>query len=277
MKESRVPVLTGDDPFTHITAFKVRKAAEHRDPPQEKIVYFGLRDFENYYATGVTPVFDEETKLPGTSFTLHSERLNGEVYINFPGDFHVYNALAAIAVADRMGISLEDIRKGLSDVHIRGREELVYRGAFTVCVDFAHNGASAFAHLSAVRAYRPKRLVCVFGADGNRSPGRRYGMGEAAGRLADFSIVTSGHNRWETFDAILKATEVGLHKAPDPHYVAIEDREEAIRYAIDHAEPGDFITILGLGHEHWQETMGVKRVYNDDDFVRSVLKEKGLI
>jgi UDP-N-acetylmuramoyl-L-alanyl-D-glutamate--2,6-diaminopimelate ligase len=102
-------------------------------------------------------------------------------------------------------------------------------------------------------------------------------MGEAAGRLADFSIVTSGHNRWETFDAILKDTEAGLHKAPDPHYVAIEDREEAIRYAIDHAEPGDFITILGLGHEHWQETMGVKRVYNDGDFVRSVLKEKGLI
>ena len=57
------------------------------------------------------------------------------------------------------------------------------------------NGASAFAHLSAVRAYRPKRLVCVFGADGNRSLGRRYGMGEAAGRLADFSIVTGCHNR----------------------------------------------------------------------------------
>ena len=134
----------------------------------------------------------------------------------------------------------------------------------------------SWSHLAALREFRPKRLVCVFGADGNRSKGRRYGMGEAAGTLADFSIVTSGHNRWETFEQILADTEVGLHKAPHPNYIAIKDRREAIRYAIEHHEKGDLITIIGLGHETWQEEMGVKRHHSDSEYVLEVLRDLGI-
>ena len=174
------------------------------------------------------------------------------------------------------GLDDAAMREALANIHIKGRVDIVYKGKFSVCVDFAHNGASAWQHLTALREFRPKRLICVFGADGNRSKGRRYGMGEAAGKLADFSIVTSGHNRWETFEQILADTEVGLHKAEHPNYIAIKNRKEAIRYAIENAQEGDLITIIGLGHESWQEEMGVKYPYSDTEYVKELIAELGL-
>ena len=237
---------------------------------------FGSDERSLYRAFDIEKTFDEEEDQPGISFRT-AGKIEDSFWLNLPGDFNVWNALAAIAVADHMGVQPEDMKKALADIHIKGRDDIVYKGKFSVCVDFAHNGASAWHHLSALREYRPKRLVCVFGADGNRSKGRRYGMGEAAGKLADFSIVTSGHNRWETFEAILEDIKVGLHKAENPNYIAIKNRREAIRYALENAQEGDLITILGLGHENWQEEMGVKYVHSDTDYVKEVLKELGLL
>lgn len=275
LAKSRVRFLNLDDDFVFGTLSRAKKSVRKAGGTWEAI-YFGTGVSAGYRLSDVEDVYDEETKTPGIEFTV-SGKLNGTFYSNFPGGYNAWNALAAIAVANEAGIPEESIREGLKNVQIKGRNELVYRGDFTVCVDFAHNGESAFHHLQAVRAFRPKRVIAVFGADGNRSKGRRYGMGEAAGRFADFAIVTSGHNRFETFEQILEDTVVGFDRAGRRNFIPIKNRKEAIRYAIDHAEPGDFITILGLGHEHWQEENGVKTVYNDGDFVREVLKEKGLI
>ncbi len=266
LNHSRVRLVHRDDPYRE-------KLMEFVDGP---VLWFGGSEGCDYRASEIRKTFDEARGVPGISFRV-SGKLQGESWINLPGDFNVWNALAAMAAADRMGVSLPDMNKALGNIRIRGRDDMVYRGEFSVCVDFAHNGASTWHHLSALREFRPKRLICVFGADGNRSKGRRYGMGEAAGTLADFSVVTSGHNRWESFEQILADTEVGLKKAPDPHYIAIKDRKEAIRYVIGNALPGDLITIIGLGHESWQEENGVKTPYSDIDFVREVLREKGLI
>ena len=266
LNHARVRLAYRNDPFTEAFIKYVNGPVE----------WFGSSPDCDYIALEIEKTFDEETRLPGIRFRAGG-RLDTEIRSNFPGTFNTWNALAACAVADHMGVTPEQMNRGLQDVHIKGRDDLVYRGKFSVCVDFAHNGASTWSHLSALREYRPKRLVCVFGADGNRSKGRRYGMGEAAGTLADFSIVTSGHNRWETFEQILADTEVGLHKAPHPNYIAIKDRREAIRYAIEHAEEGDLITIIGLGHETWQEEMGVKRHHSDTEYVQEVLRELGLM
>ena len=275
LAKSRVRFLNLDDDFVFGTRSRARKKVIARKEAWEAL-YFGTGDSAAYRLSDISDVYDEETKTPGIEFTV-SGRLNGRFYSNFPGEYNAWNALAAIAVANEAGLPKEAIREGLKNVQIKGRNELVYRGEFTVCVDFAHNGESAFHHLTAVRAFRPKRVIAVFGADGNRSKGRRYGMGEAAGRLADLAIVTSGHNRFETYEEILEDTIVGFDRAGRRNFIPIKNRKEAIRFAIDHALPGDFITILGLGHEHWQEENGVKTVYNDGDFVREVLKEKGLI
>ena len=100
-------------------------------------------------------------------------------------------------------------------------------------------------------------------------------MGEASGNLADFSIVTSGHNRWETFDEIFKTIKVGLDRT-DGKYIVIPNRKEAIRHALENYEKGDLITILGLGHEKYQEEMGVMYPYSDTDYVLELVNELGL-
>ena len=268
LRQSRTAIVHADDPYAPELLERIGKPA----------VLFGAGEDTDYRASEIEKVFDEASRTPGITFT--ASKKNGwtaRFFVNLPGDFNTWNALAAIAAADLMGCPESAVREALSNVCIKGRDDMVYRGRFQVCVDFAHNGESTWAHLRAMREYRPKRLICIFGPDGNRSIGRRLGMGEAAGTLADLAIVTSGHNRWETFEQILHDTETGLHKAQDPHYIAIKDRAEAIRYALENAEEGDLITIIGLGHEHWQEEMGVKRHWNDEEFVLKTLGEMGLL
>lgn len=267
LKQSEECFAYGDD--SHIEEFLQALG--------KPVTLFGKEKSYSISADSIRKGYDEESKSPYISFTTHGE-CEYNFRIPFPGDFNTWNALPAILTATRMGISPEVIQGALLKVRIKGRDEIIFRNdRFMVCVDFAHNGPSAFHHLEAMREYRPKRLIVVFGADGNRSKDRRYGMGEAAGKLADFSIITSGHNRNETFEAILEDTLVGLHRAENPSYIAIKDRIEAIHYAIDNAEEGDLITILGLGHEHWQEENGVKKKYNDEETVLSYLREKQYI
>ena len=265
LNHSKKALIHGDDPY-------YERIMQYVNVPVER---FGADPSYDFYAYNIGKTYDEEAELPGIRFTTGGG-IEDDFWINLPGDFNVWNALAAIAVAQHEEITPCAMKEALANVHIKGRADIVYHGKFSVCVDFAHNGASTWNHLTALREYRPKRLVCVFGADGNRSKGRRYGMGEAAGKLADFSIVTSGHNRWETFEQILADTEVGLHKAENPNYIAIKNRKEAIRYALENAEEGDLITIIGLGHESWQEEMGVKTPYSDTEYVLELVEELGL-
>ena len=265
LNHSRFALINGDDPYLS------------RLLPLVHVPYecFGAGENSAYRAGNIRDKADQ-SGFPGIRFDLYG-KLTGDVFVNMPGDFNTWNALAALAVSDRAGVPLEIAKEALTKIHIKGRTDIVFKNEkFQVCVDFAHNGESAWHHLRAVRAFHPKRVVCIFGADGNRSKGRRYGMGEASGTLADLTIVTSGHNRFETFEAILKDTEVGLKRAGDPKYIAIKDRKEAIRYAIENAEEGDFITILGLGHENWQEDNGVKYEYSDTKYVLSLVEELGL-
>ena len=213
---------------------------------------------------------------PGIRFTV-SGPVSGEFCVNMPGDFNADNALAAIVVCHELGISDEVIRDALTHISIRGRLEMVYRTPeLSICVDFAHNGYSTRNLLIALREYEPKRLICIFGADGNRAYTRRTLMGEASGQLADLSIITSGHNRWETFEEILKGIKEGI----DPtggKYIVEPNRQKAIRDAITNAQDGDLITIIGLGHESYQEEGGVKYPYSDREFALQVLKECGRI
>ena len=263
IRQSRLGFINMDDPNT-------KELLAGIDTP---VVYFGGTQAADYYMKNVVKTFTDGA--PGQDFEI-AGALNAKLHLNLPGEFNVANALAAAAVAHHMGVGAEAMNQALCHMSIKGRFDIVFRNKdFSVCVDFAHNGYSTRNHLEALREYRPKRLVCIFGADGNRSRHRRYEMGEASGRLADFSIVTAGHNRWETFEEILKDIHVGLDKT-DGDYLVIPDRREAIRYAISHAQKGDFITILGLGHESYQEEMGIKHPYSDREYVLEVIRELGI-
>lgn len=257
--------------FVHVDDVHVDALMKYVTVP---VLFYGYDAKADYRACHVQKTYCQETKEPGLSFHVEG-KLTADIHVNMPGEFNVMNALAAVSVADVMGISEKAMNQALNHMNIKGRIDMVYRGTFSVCVDFAHNGYSTRNLLEALREYRPKRLVCVFGADGNRSKSRRYEMGEASGKLADLSIVTAGHNRYERFEDILKDIHVGLDKTMGS-YIVIPDRKQAIRYAIEHAREGDVITIIGLGHESYQEENGIKYPHSDTEFVKQVIQELGL-
>ena len=131
--------------------------------------------------------------------------------------------------------------------------------------------------LTSLRAYHPKRIVCLFGCGGDRSKLRRYGMGEVASKLADFLILTEDNNRFEKVEDIIADIHKGIAKGnPDVPYVEIPDREEAIHYAIDHAQEGDLICVIGKGHETYRDRMGVKTPFLEREIIENYAKQIGL-
>lgn len=190
------------------------------------------------------------------------------VNMNIPGKFNVYNSLCAISLCRHFNVSNEVILQALSHVNVRGRVELVpVSEKFNVMLDYAHNAMSLKSLLTTLKEYQPKRLVCLFGCGGNRSRSRRFEMGEVSSIMADFTIVTSDNPRFEEPQDIINDIIVGVEKGPGK-YVAILDRKEAIRYAIEHAEEGDVIVIAGKGHEDYQEIKGVKHHMDDRELIR---------
>lgn len=143
---------------------------------------------------------------------------------------------------------------------------------FAMMIDYAHNAMSLESLLHTLRDYDPGRIVTVFGCGGNRSRARRYEMGEVAGRLSDFTIITSDNPRFEEPQAIIDDIIVGMKKT-EGKYVAICDRKEAIRYAIENGRPGDVIILAGKGHETYQEIKGVKYDMDDRVLIREALEE----
>lgn len=198
-----------------------------------------------------------------------------DVEIDIPGEFSVYNSLTAIAVCRHFGVPVENIRKALKVAKVKGRIEMVkVSDDFTLMIDYAHNAMSLESLLHTLRDYKPERIVTVFGCGGNRSKTRRYEMGEVAGRLSDFTIITSDNPRFEEPQAIIDDIILGMKKT-DGEYIAICDRKEAIRYAIENGRPGDVIILAGKGHETYQEIKGVKYDMDERVLIKEVLEELG--
>ena len=191
-----------------------------------------------------------------------------------PGKFSVYNALTAIAICRHFGVSVSVIQEGLKSAHVKGRIEPVkVSDQFTLLIDYAHNAMSLESLLKTLRAYKPHRLVCLFGCGGNRSKLRRYEMGEISGKLADLSIITSDNPRFEEPQAIIDDIKQGIGKT-DGKYVEICDRKEAIAYAIANGEPGDIIVLAGKGHEDYQEIKGVKYPMDERVLIQEILEAR---
>ena len=189
------------------------------------------------------------------------------VALSFPGEFSVYNAMVAIAVCSRLGLSAGKITKTLRHVRIKGRFETheLPCGA-TVVIDYAHNGVSLKAALAALRIYDPQRLVCLFGAIGGRTKMRRTELGLVASRDADFCILTSDNPDNESPNAIISEIASYFTAGTCP-YVAITDRKKAIEYALKNAQAGDIILLAGKGHESYQLICGVREHFSETEIV----------
>jgi UDP-N-acetylmuramoyl-L-alanyl-D-glutamate--2,6-diaminopimelate ligase len=206
------------------------------------------------------------------SMKFHAEGLlDGDIVVGLPGRFNVYNGMCAAAVGALLGMPKDIILHALEHVEVRGRVENIPTGrGFSVLIDFAHNGVSTESVLKTLRGYNPGRIIAIFGCGGNRSKLRRYEMGEAVGNLAELAIVTSDNPRTEDVMDIVEDIKVGLAKTKG-EYVVIPDRQEAVNYAVDHAQDGDLIILLGKGHEEYQEINGVKHHYSEREAVANAL------
>lgn len=199
--------------------------------------------------------------------------VNMGVEIDVPGKFSVYNSLTAIAICRHFNVTEEDMKKALKVAKVKGRIEMIkVSDDFTLMIDYAHNAMSLESLLTSLREYQPKRLVCLFGCGGNRSKLRRYEMGEVSGKLADLTIITSDNPRFEEPQAIIDDIKIGMAKT-DGKYVEIIDRKEAIKYAIEHGQPGDVIVLAGKGHEDYQEIKGKKYPMDERVLIQEVLEE----
>jgi UDP-N-acetylmuramoyl-L-alanyl-D-glutamate--2,6-diaminopimelate ligase len=226
--------------------------------------------------------------LDGCAFMLGTPQGAREVSLPMPGRFNVANALGALAAAHALGHDLDALVAALErGVRVPGRFEPVQEGQeFAVLVDYAHtpdsleNVLQAARELLAAGECEDGRVLCVFGAGGDRDRGKRPLMGEIAARLADLVFVTSDNPRSEDPERIIEEIMDGVPRAgarvrglmaqgapgrADAEQVrAIVDRREAIEQAIAAAAPGDVLVIAGKGHEQGQELAQGRKVPFDD-------------
>lgn len=198
---------------------------------------------------------------------------NERVKVSIPGRFSVYNSLAAICATLKLGCSPESIKDALIDIRVPGRNELVTnKKGLTIMIDYAHTPASLEKILSAVKIYTKGRVISVFGCGGNRDKNKRPMMGEASGRVADYTIITSDNPRDEEPEEIVKEIENGIKKTKGK-YECIVDRVEAIKKAIKMANQKDIIVLAGKGHEQYQEIKGKRYPFDEAKIVNDIIDE----
>jgi UDP-N-acetylmuramoyl-L-alanyl-D-glutamate--2,6-diaminopimelate ligase len=195
--------------------------------------------------------------------------------IALPGDYNIANCLVALAVLDAVGVSPEQASTGLRHTQVPGRLERIDRGQnFLALVDYAHKPGALQEVLRTLR--RPTgRLAVVFGAGGDRDPGKRAPMGRVAAELADLVVVTDDNPRSEDPASIRReilsgATEAGAVA----RVVEIGDRREAIDHAVAWADAGDVVLIAGKGHETGQTRAGRTQPFDDRVELAAALEER---
>ncbi|MEO1982685.1 MAG: UDP-N-acetylmuramoyl-L-alanyl-D-glutamate--2,6-diaminopimelate ligase [Fuerstiella sp.] len=224
---------------------------------------------------------DAELHATVLSRTHRSQRIqlrlaqgDAEVRLRLIGRHNVSNCLAAAGLAEQLGVSLPHIVDGLQAVHaIPGRVERIDEGQpFQVLVDYAHTPDALSRCLDTIREVVPGRLICVFGAGGERDRSKRPLMAQAA-MAADVAIVTSDNPRSEDPCQIIDDITAGF--SANAYHLVEVDRREAIAVALQQAESGDVVIVAGKGHEASQETAGTMLPFDDRDVIRQLLRAAG--
>ena len=256
----------------------VRNAAVNIDEETSERVREGLScPLITYGISSPSDLFAKDIEITesGVSFTLSLRDLHSaRVHMLLTGTFNVYNALAAASLAMILGVSLDDIQTGLQKlVRVPGRVEMLKTDTpYRVLLDYSHSPDALENILRTVREFCRGRIILVFGCGGDRDKGKRPIMGRIAGKLADYSILTSDNPRFEDPDAILKAIESGIRETGAP-YEIVENRKEAIRQALETAAGGDIVILAGKGHETYQDIQGEKRPFDEKVIVTELLSE----
>ena len=220
----------------------VYKHTDHFDKVIEtvsdkKIITYGVKDADY--------IISDIKNDKGLTFAL-----NGEIYkINILGRFNVLNAACAIIMAKELGVSYENISKGLLETEVSGRMNVVYSKC-PIIIDYAHNRLSAEALYKSLKEDFPnKKIKVVFGCPGDKGHNRRRDMGELAGIYADYVYLTAEDPGTSSVDEISKDI---IKYIGHNNYEVIEDRKKAIEKAIEDSTENDVIALLGKGDENYQ-------------------------
>ena len=209
----------------------------------------------------------------GVQFDFNYRTVTSRFNVPIPGLFSVFNAMSAAGIALSLGWTLDSIKYGLEHmVSVSGRLEPLPTGKneFTVLLDYAHTPDALENLLKTVRGFASGRVVTLFGCGGDRDHAKRPIMGEIAGRFSDFAIVTSDNPRSENPMDIIASVEEGVKKS-GCEYIVIENRREAIEYALKNANRNDVIILAGKGHENYQEINGGKHPFDEKEIVAEIL------
>ncbi|MEA3510998.1 MAG: UDP-N-acetylmuramoyl-L-alanyl-D-glutamate--2,6-diaminopimelate ligase [Actinomycetota bacterium] len=200
--------------------------------------------------------------IAGSSFVIVTQGRRIPIELPVPGRFNVENALVAAAIALELGTDDISIARGLSSVGtIPGRFERVESGRdFGIVVDYAHTPDAIEAVVDSALRVCQGRVIIVFGAGGDRDQEKRPAMGRAASR-ADIAILTSDNPRTEIPVAIMAAVRSGI--PTDTSIIEEPDRRRAIKIALEAADPGDLVLVLGKGHETGQDIDGIVEPFDD--------------
>lgn len=233
-----------------------------------RVLKYGIREEADLAASEI------EITPAGASFDILTLGEKIHVDLKIPGLFSVYNALCAAGACMALGMDFSYIKQGLEMLpSVSGRFEVLDTGnkGFTVILDYAHTPDSLQNTLQTVNEFVRGRIVTVFGCGGDRDKAKRPIMGEIAGKLSNFTIITSDNPRTEVPADIIAQIEAGMKKT-NADYICIENRKAAIRYALENARKDDIIVLAGKGHETYQEINKVKYPFDEKIIVHDILQ-----
>ena len=193
-------------------------------------------------------------------------RIQSQLY----GRFTVYNTLCAVSVLINLGFDIEEISKAITNVNsVKGRAEIVpVNKKFTVMIDYAHTPDGLKNILSCVREITKGKVIVVFGCGGDRDKSKRAEMGRIAGEMSDIAVVTSDNPRNENPLLIINDILCGMEKSR-ARIAVIENRRQAIEFALEKARKNDIVLLAGKGHETYQ-IVGNEKIPFDE---REIIKE----
>lgn len=231
------------------------------------IITYGIKNNADIKVKEINLINDDN--FFGSEFTT-TGIINDTFKTGIPGEFNVYNSLCALAVVNSLKLDTNKAKEALLSIKVRGRMETAWiTPKFKVLIDYAHTEDGMKELVKTLRAYNPTRLVSIFGGGGNRPKERRYNLGEIIGGSSDLSIITEDNPRFESIESINKDIKVGLDKV-NAKFIEIEDREDAIEYAINNALNGDLILLVGKGHEEYQDVQGVKHHFSELEVIEKI-------
>ncbi|MBO7132504.1 UDP-N-acetylmuramoyl-L-alanyl-D-glutamate--2,6-diaminopimelate ligase [Candidatus Saccharibacteria bacterium] len=255
-KKAQYSILNADDPAT-----------KYYEKISDDYITYGIKKGEKraknikLTASGVKYSFDDMT-----------------IETKIPGEFNVYNSLAASLAAKKIGLSNQEIENGIKSLEsVEGRMNVINEGQpFTIIVDYAHAPDALEKVFDSVKNHQG-RIISVHGGAGRRDPSTRPIRGEILGKYSDIVIITEDDSRDEDPEKIADGFIKGAEKAGkvlNKNLFKELDREKAIKLAIDTAKKGDLVLILGKGHEKTILRADGPHPFEDIKIVKNILKAK---